>query len=121
MTSEDVATLVDQECGRATFIPLADAIAGFRVKPFVRMLRWQYGSNDEVFPCWVVADLQERKPGLMLAYSEFGHAQRNDHRGIVRAEEECFGRDDSWFLRLEDAFFGAGMWTELLPEHYAVR
>jgi hypothetical protein len=120
MISEDIERLVDKECAIAAFIPLASALAGFRVKPFERMLRWPYGSADEKLPCWIVGDLGAKKPGLQLAYSKCGHGKRGDHWGIIDAGDASFGRDDSWFSRLEDAFIGAGMWSESLPSHYEI-
>jgi hypothetical protein len=121
MTSDDIAKLVDEECAVATFIPLAKALAPFRVTPFVRTLRWPYSKDEPEFPCWIFADLEKKKTGLTLAYSEFGHGERGDHWGVVSAEEKFFGRDDSWFLRLEDAFIAAGVWSERLPESYEAR
>ncbi len=121
MTSDDIAKLVDDECAAATFIPLAQALAPFRVTPFGRMLTWPYGADARKFPCWIIADLKQKKPGLTLAYCEFGHGERGDHWGIVGADEESFARDDSWFLRLEDALISAGVWSEPLPAHYQAR
>jgi hypothetical protein len=121
MTSDAVAKLVEGECRISTFIPLTQAIAPFRVTPFPRKLRWPYSSEQTEFPCWVIADLAPKKAGFTLAYCEFGHGARGDCWGIVGTNEESFGRDDSWFLRLEDAFIAAGVWSDPLPEHYEVR
>lgn len=121
MTSDDIAKLVEEECAVATFIPLAKALAPFRVSPFVRTLRWRYSKDERDFPCWIFADLGKKKTGLTLAYCEFGHGESGDHWGVVGTEEGSFGGDDSWFLRLEDAFISAGAWSERLPESYEVR
>jgi hypothetical protein len=83
MTSQAIANLVEEERGHSTYIPLAQAISPFRITPFARRLRWPYSSEQMEFPCWIIADLGSQKPGLTLAYCEFGQGARGDRWGIV--------------------------------------
>ena len=69
-----------------------------------------------MLPCWIVGDFRQRDLGL--AYSEFGHGQRGDCWGVVSLSANRFGRDDSWFTSLEDAFINSGFWLGPLPENY---
>lgn len=85
------------------------------------MLAWPYAIEREEYPCWIIADLSSRRAGLPLAYSEFGHGTHGDPWGIVMADQQWFGRDDSWFTCLEDAFIASGAWPHELPDEYEVR
>ncbi len=118
--AEGIEARVEAEYGRAAYIPLRQALTPYRVAPSVRMLRWPYEAEPKDYPCWVIADLGPDRP-FLLAYSRFGHGTRGDCWGILAAGERWYGRDDSWFLRLEDAFVGAGAWHGTLPQGYEVR
>jgi hypothetical protein len=82
------------------------------------MKKWDYSTRREHFPVWIVA----RFPGhdLELAYSEFGHGSYGNHWGIVLHSDNRFGRDDSWFLRLEDAFINSGRFSGPIPDDYEI-
>ena len=121
MTQAKITKLFEDECAAAIFIPLAQAIAPFRVQPFERLIRWPYSKDQPAIGCWIVADLTPKKEGMTLAYSEAGHGACGHTWGIVMKSDEFVGRDDSWFLRLEDAFIGAGVWHQPLPQEYEVR
>lgn len=115
---EDVMELVKDELAQFTNLALKNALTAFLIKPLLQTRKWDYSSTDEILPCWLVADFRQRDMGL--AYSEFGHGRRGDHWGIVLLSEDRFGRDDSWFLRLEDAFINSGFWDGPLPENYEI-
>jgi hypothetical protein len=121
MNADELAKLINEEFAVATFIPLATALAPFRVTPFVRKLVWPYSKDRPELPCWIFADLSKMAPGLTLAYSEAGHGSYGDHWGIVRTADDHIAGDDHWFLRLEDAFINAGAWDQPLPENYEIR
>jgi hypothetical protein len=85
------------------------------------LFRWPYGKEKSEITCWIVADLASEKEGMVLAYSEAGHGAYGHTWGIVMKADQDVGRDDSWFLRLEDAFISAGVWHQPLPEGYEIR
>lgn len=115
---DDLQKQIEAEFEAATFIPLRKALEPYLVKPYTRLLLWPYSSPEPELPCWIIADMNHLKPGLTLAYSSNGHA---DPWGIVFANDTYFGRDDSWFTNLEDAFISSGAWTQPLPPEYEVR
>lgn len=82
------------------------------------MLVWPYSKPEVEFPCWIIAHLEFHQPGLTLAYSSQGHG---DPWGVVLASDTSFGRDDSWFTCLEDAFINSGAWKQPLPPKYEMR
>ena len=120
ITEKEVIELVEDEYQQASYIPLQQALAPYLILPFIRMLRWPYGTEQKEYPYWVVADISPCKRDLMLAYSQFGHGHRGNCWGIIGIDEQWYGRDDSWFSRLEDAFISTGAWPEPLPEDYEI-
>src|SRR2546430_1259020 len=118
---EDLKCLVESGLGSATHIPLREALTPHLIDPYVRMLVWPYSKPQAEFPCWIIADLGFHQPGLTLAYSPHGHGTHGDPWGVVLASDTSFGRDDSWFTCLEDAFINSGAWKQPLPSEYEIR
>lgn len=117
-TPREVAALVAEQMGRIADPLLRDELKGYLVEPFVQTRKWDYSLTGERLPCWIVADFRERDAAL--AYSEHGHGARGDCWGVVSLSEDYFGRDDSWFLRLEDAYIASGFCRQPLPDDYEV-
>ena len=120
-SKEDMKRLIEAGFAAATYIPLRQALSPHLIEPFSRTLKWPYAKPPAEFPCWIIADLGFHQPGLTLAYSAHGHGSHGDPWGIVLARDAWFGRDDSWFTCLEDAFINSGAWTQSLPPEYEVR
>jgi hypothetical protein len=118
-TPEEVSHLVDQEIRTITNEPAKAALLQALVRPYLQMRKWDYSPLHELLPCWVVAEF--RGTGLGLAYSPDGHGRRGDCWGVVELTGEWFGRDDSWFLTLEDAFINSAQYQGPLPEDYEIR
>ena len=118
---EEVKRLIEAEMNAAAFIPLRRALSPHLIEPFVRLLKWPYSNPEVQMPCWVIADLGNHRPGLMLAYSQYGHGGGGNCWGVMLADDTWIGRDDSWFSHLEDAFINSGAWKQPLPPGYEVR
>lgn len=116
--SDDVKELVQWELNQINNDPLKEALMAFLVTPRLQKRTWDYSTTNEVRACWIVADFRERDMGL--AYSELGHGARGDHWGIVLLSANNFGRDDSWFVRLDDAFINSGFWHGPIPDDYEI-
>jgi hypothetical protein len=119
-TREDLKSLVESGLEAATHIPLREALTPHLIEPHVRMLVWPYSKPEVEFPCWIIADLGF-PPGLTLAYSVHGHGSHGDPWGVVFASDTAFGRDDSWFTCLEDAFINSGAWKQPLLSEYEIQ
>lgn len=115
---ERVKTLVLVQLEQIDNPLLREALGAFLVEPILQFRKWDYSTTEEVLPCWIVADFKNRDLGL--AYSEYGHGKRGDCWGVVVLSENRFGRDDSWFTRLEDAFINSGFWDGPLPDDYEI-
>ena len=115
---DDVKELVQSELAQINNRPLKEGLQTLLVTPTLQMRKWDYSPTNEVLACWIVVDFRERDMGL--AYSELGHGARGDHWGIVLLSANNFGRDDSWFIRLEDAFINSGVWHGRVPDDYEI-
>jgi hypothetical protein len=116
---EDIIKLVKAELAQITNVPLKNALTEFLVSPHQQKRVWEYSLDKEQLPCWIVADFKEHE--LALAYSQFGHGSYGDHWGIVYLADLYFGRDDSWFRFLEDAFINSGRYDGPVPDDYEIR
>jgi hypothetical protein len=118
-TPEEIATLVKGEVNTTANESVKAGLVGILVPPRLQMRKWDYSLSRELLPCWIVAEF----PGtyLGLAYSPLGHGRRGDRWGIVELKGEGFGRDDSWFVTLEDAFISSGRYHGSVPEDYEIR
>ena len=121
ISAEDVKLLMEAEYCAAAYIPLQHALAPFLVQPFLRMLVWPYAAHRVEYPCWIIADLGSQRPRLTLGYSAYGHGRDGAPWGIVPADQQWYGGDDSWFACLEDAFIKSGAWPKPLPPEYEIR
>lgn len=117
---DEVKHLIEAEYRAATYIPLLEAVAPYLMEPFIRLLEWP-GAERVEYPCWIIADLGSHVDGMTLAFSQFGYGRHGDPWGIVMRDREWYGRDDSWFTCLEDAFINSGAWRHELPEGYEIR
>jgi hypothetical protein len=95
------------------------ALLGVLVRPHLQMRRWDYSLRHERLPCWIVAEFRGTLMGL--AYSPMGHGRRGDCWGVVELTGDWFGRDDSWFVTLEDALINSGQYDGPVPEDYEIQ
>jgi hypothetical protein len=116
--TKDIKNLVGAEMAKIAGIDLRKEIAQYLIEPVREMRTWDYSTSGERLPVWIVAKF----PGhdVELAYSEFGHGVRGDRWGIVLRSDDRFGRDDAWFLRLEDAFISSGRYSSPIPDDYGI-
>jgi hypothetical protein len=118
-TSEEVAGLVEREVNATMNESPKSALLDVLVPPRLQMRRWDYSLTHELLPCWIVAEF--RGTPLGLAYTSQGHGRRGDCWGVVELAGESFGRDDSWFVTLEDALINSGQYHGPVPEDYEIR
>jgi len=118
-TPEEIACLVEREVNTTMNESVKSGLLDVLVLPRLQMRRWDYSLTRELLPCWIVAEF----PGtpLGLAYSPLGHGRRGDCWGVVELNGERFGRDDSWFVTLEDALISSGQYAGPVPEDYEIR
>ena len=90
------------------------------VTPRVEDRGWDYGAEDQRYPCWIV--MEHHQSNTAIAYCEYGFGPKcpwgllfisGPHMGI--------GMDAAWYLRLEDAFRESMAWEGENPHGYEVR
>ena len=118
-TPEAIASLVERELGTIANASLKSSLLDVLVHPHVQMRRWPYAIPPELLPCWIVAEFPGTDAGL--AYSPEGHGRRGDCWGAVVLTDEWFGRDDCWFVTLEDAMINSGQYHGPVPDDYEIR
>ena len=115
---EDIKELVRSELEKTTNVELKTELAQYLIEPSREMKKWDYSTKGEHFPVWIVARFPEHD--VELAYSDFGHGSYGNHWGIVLRTDNRFGMDDSWYLRLEDAFITSGRYSGPIPDDYEI-
>jgi len=115
---EDIKALVRSELDKIANVELKSELAQYIIEPLREMRKWDYSTSGEHFPVWIVARFLGHD--VELAYSDFGHGTRGDRWGAVLHSDNRFGRDDSWFLRLEDAFINSGRYGGPIPDDYEI-
>jgi hypothetical protein len=118
-TAEEIACLVEREVNTTMNESIKSGLLDILVPPRLQMRKWDYSLTRELLPCWIVAEFPARHLGL--AYSPLGHGRRGDCWGVVELNGEGFGRDDSWFVTLEDALINSGQYSGPVPEDYEIR
>ncbi len=114
---EQLETIVAAELKHFRIPEMREFARQHLIAPKLHYRRWDYALEPISYPCWLVADFGENDIGI--AYSEHGHGKQ-DSWGVVSISDEWYGRDDSWFLTLEDAVINTGRWRGTLPENYEV-
>jgi hypothetical protein len=74
--------------------------------PYLRRIRWQYGSNDEHREVWVVG--QSGDGAVALVYDDGGFGPAFPW-GFIFPGENSLGMDAQWHSGLEDAAIAAGL------------
>jgi len=97
-TEKEMQVILDQEIEKLDFGEKGH-IAPLLVPIHSKTLKWEYG-NDEQFPAWVVADLQER--GVGVAYCKGGHGASGDTWGLIFFHDDYFGMDAGWYSSLKE-------------------
>ena len=115
-TAEQMRKLVAEEIDRFRTVE-KEFLLPYLVPPQPHSLEWDYAAESAIYLCWLVAELHAR--GLRVFYSEYGHGTHHPW-GIVPVSTDTYGRDDSWFISLEDAVINSGCWTGDLPEGYEI-
>jgi hypothetical protein len=114
---QQVETVVREELDRFRISEMREFAQQHLITPKLHYRRWNYSCKPVSYPCWLVVDFGENDIGI--AFSEHGHGT-HDPWGVVLISDEWCGRDDSWFLTLEDAVINSGRWRGALPENYEI-
>lgn len=119
MQASEVQKLVGQEIARMSQAQLADTIRLLLVPPRLEQRPWDYGTPNQTFPCWIVA---EHKPSnTAFAYCESGFGPKCPWGLLfIEGPHLNIGADYSWYSSLEDAVRESFAWEGENPQDYEV-
>ena len=104
--AQELAAMVDRELAQLSDCGVVAHIQALRDEPTVTMRRWDYGREDERYPCWTV--LRHSASNTGIAYCEHGFGPRSPW-GLVALEGDegltSIGMDCSWYKTFLQAFF----------------
>ena len=109
LVSDQLNSIQDRRC--------REDLERYVVTPRKQIRNWDYGAEGETFRVWLVADFRGTRTGI--AYSEHGFGPQNPW-GLVFVDDEWFGQDSCWYLRMEDAFRESMAWEGPNPPDYEI-
>lgn len=110
LRAEEVASFAERELSLIADPTVRAALAARLIPPELHLRNWEYGADDERYPCWTVA--KDVATDSAIVYSAHGHGPECPW-GLVSLSEPWFGMDCGWFRVLEDAFVDSFMATSL--------
>lgn len=113
ITATKITELVEAELSSMRDQRVKEHIRSLLVAPEPVMRNWDYGADDEAYPCWAVLNHVPSNTGI--AYCEYGFGPRTPW-GLVRlegTENMSMGMDSGWFGRFLEAYFDSMASTEL--------
>lgn len=111
----DIAAVVLEELAQIIEIPRRQALRSILVPPSPRSLEFEYSKDAEYRACWVVGETN----GSMIVYCPAGFSGDGTYQwGVVNTTADSMGRDDAWFISLDQAFVGSGLWRGKRPRGF---
>jgi hypothetical protein len=99
-TASEMRSLVDASL-RSCEPELASKIRARLIEPQRKILKWEYGSNEE-HPARIFANLGERN--VYAAYCLGGFGALGTPWGLVFGDNEHFGQDAGWYPSMRELF-----------------
>jgi hypothetical protein len=113
VTANRLLELVEAELAELKDDRVNAHVRGLLVPPVSVVRDWDYGAEDEAYPCWSVLEHATSNTGI--AYCEYGFGPTNPWGLVFLAgkEHRSMGMDAGWFPRFLDAYFESSAATEL--------
>lgn len=112
--AQKLTAMIDGEIAQLSDSRVVAYIQALRYGPTVSMREWDYGREDEQYPCWTVLSHPSSNTGI--AYCEHGFGPRSPW-GLVFLESEegrtSVGMDCLWYTTFLQAFFESQAATDL--------
>lgn len=109
-TAPDIERLVGAELEEIADLRVLTLIRSLLVTPPVWHERdWDYGEDDERYPCWTVAE--HPFSGQAIVFSDDGFGPEFPW-GLVPMKDTWFGMDCDWSRTLQQAFLKSCAWAE---------
>ena len=120
MTGAEVTNIVERELRAITQPELLALVHQLLVSPKLEQRVWDYGAENQRFPCWLV--LEHRPSNTGIAYCAHGFGP-SDPWGLLflSGENMSMGMDSGWFASLEDALRNCVAWNGQNPPRYEIQ
>lgn len=80
-------------------------IRSLLVEPQAVLRPWNYGEDDEAYPCWSLLDHPKSSTGIAYCEFGFGPGQPWGLVGLAGFPDQSLGMDSGWFTTFMEAFF----------------
>lgn len=118
LNAREMAALLEQQFAAITQRDLIEALRPLLVTPRCEHRDWDYGTEGQTYPCWIVAEHPDS--GTALAYCEEGFGPSYPWGLLfLSGEYMSMGMDSQWFVSLEQCFRGSRAWEGENPPGYA--
>lgn len=103
--------LIEAEVATVRDRRIVEQIQCLLVEPSLTMRGWDYGNEDQEYPCWTVLS----DAGHCIVFCEHGFGPRTPW-GLIEDKADrpaTMGMDTGWFSNFLDAFFESGAASSL--------
>lgn len=113
VTAAQLQQWVESELGGIPDARVVGHIRRLLVEPQVLLRAWNYGEDDEAYPCWSVLDHTKSSTGIAYCEFGFGPGQPWGLVGLAGFPDQSLGMDSGWFSTFVEAFFESPAAAEL--------
>jgi hypothetical protein len=106
----DIQRRIDSELAKVNDARVVSHVRGLLVDPVAVERHWDYGVEDQTFPCWTV--LRHEKTDTAIVFCEFGFGPRSPW-GLVAESKLFMGMDSGWLPTFMAAYFESFAATEI--------
>ena len=115
-TSSDVFALVEREIARFTDLDERERVRALLIAPRCEQRDWDYGTDNQTYPCWIVAEHHEAQ--VAIAFCEFGFGPVNPWGLLSIAGSKGYqsmGMDCGWFPHFDECLRESFAWDYISP------
>lgn len=113
VTPASLHALVENELAGICDARVVQHIRSLLVAPKAVLRLWNYGEDDEAYPCWSVLDHVRSSTGIAYCEHGFGPGRPWGLVGLAGFADQSLGMDSGWFSTFTDAFFESTAATDL--------
>jgi hypothetical protein len=113
ITPHHLTELVESELAALDDARVTAHVRRLLVPPNPVMRDWDYGTEDEAYPCWSVLEHMATNTGIAYCERGFGPSSPWGIVFLAGTEYRSIGMDGGWFPHFLDAYFDSKAAAEL--------
>ena len=119
LSADAIDVRIESAIAKIVQSELVELIRNLRVSVRCEPREWDYGIDQQTWPCWIFAEYPESNTAF--AYCEQGFGPRNPWGLLaISGEFMSMGMDCGWFSSIEDLFRDSMAWSGENPAGYEV-